>query len=148
MKNPKLKACPFCGSQPESKEIIYTGFPIFQWEVKCQRCRCATAHSYKTQKDAETKWNVRAGDRQPMTPETVSVKALASATCSPAREHVMSHIAQATAQMRQAEAALRDFGDDGKNCAALIQHLRYQLHKYKGLVPENADLSHTPPKAQ
>jgi hypothetical protein len=66
-----------------------------------------------------------------------------AATCSPAREHVMSHIAQATAQMWQAEAALRDFGDDGKNCAALIQHLRYQLHKYKGLVPENASNSAT-----
>lgn len=90
MKNPKLKACPFCGSQPESKEIIYTGFPIFQWEVKCQQCRCATAHSYKTQKDAEMKWNVRAGDLQPVTPETVGVKALASATgsASPSKKPV------------------------------------------------------------
>ena len=41
--------------------------------------------------------------------------------------------------MWQAEAALRDFGDDGKNCAALIQHLRYQLHEYKGLVPGNEE---------
>jgi hypothetical protein len=72
---------------------------------------------------------------------------LGPATCSPAREHVMSHIAQATAQMWQAEDALRGFGDDGKNCAALIQHLRYQLHECKGLVPPNESSSPTaPPK--
>ena len=54
-----LLGCPFCGTQPESKEVKYTGFPIFQWEVKCQFCGCAMAHSYKSQEDAEAKWNVR-----------------------------------------------------------------------------------------
>jgi hypothetical protein len=55
----RLLGCPFCGSQPESKEVKYTGFPIFQWEVKCQLCGCATAHSYKSRDDAETKWQMR-----------------------------------------------------------------------------------------
>lgn len=54
-----LLGCPFCGSRPESKEVKYTGFPIFQWEVKCQFCGCASAHSYKSQEDAEAKWQMR-----------------------------------------------------------------------------------------
>ena len=74
MNESKLLACPFCGSQPESKEIIYTGMPIFQWEVKCQRCGRAVSHSYKTQEDAESKWNVRAGDREPAMSETRGTK--------------------------------------------------------------------------
>ena len=55
----RLLPCPFCGGEPESKEVKFTGCGVFQWEVKCWRCRCADAHSYKSQQEAEAQWNRR-----------------------------------------------------------------------------------------
>ena len=54
-----LLPCPFCGGEPESREVKFTGYGIFQWEVKCWHCRGANAHSYKSREEAEERWNTR-----------------------------------------------------------------------------------------
>lgn len=88
MENTGLKACPFCGS--EKVEVTFYNKP----SVVCQNCWAGGPNAneltaYDTKEGAGMEaaylWNKRAGDRQPAMPETVGVKALASATGSAAR---------------------------------------------------------------
>lgn len=55
----------------------------------------------------------------------------------------IDHISQATAQMWQAEAALRELGEPAILAIHQISQLRYALHKCKGLVPLNNVLCDT-----
>jgi hypothetical protein len=80
MEMEQMVACPRCGSEPEL-EKIYDNTEITT--AKCSNANCK--HSSVTglnEEMARKLWNIRAGDQKPAMPETVGVKALASATCS------------------------------------------------------------------
>jgi hypothetical protein len=117
----KLLACPFCGRQPDSKELIFTGCAVFQWEVKCL-CGCATAHSWKSQLEAETKWNTRHTDENPQ-PQLSSSDLLAAE-----RERVWAAVVKLCAeyQDRNAKAcivqsAIAEFGPVPNSMGDLVR---------------------------
>jgi hypothetical protein len=84
MENPKLLACPFCGSEVTLKD---TGNDAgYRWLVRCDNALCMVNPFARAKSLDATMaiWNQRAGGRKPAPPETETVKALASATGSTA----------------------------------------------------------------
>ena len=80
MENPKIKACPFCGETWCSLRNAGNNGVLRQ--VYCRDVDCGVRGPARPSEDhAIAAWNNRAGDRQPMTPESNSVKALVSARC-------------------------------------------------------------------
>ena len=73
MQMPKIKACPFCDSENAAPDE-------HNFRVVCPTCGAAGPDFNTSRRSAILEWNVRAGDRQPVAPETERVKALASAT--------------------------------------------------------------------
>ena len=81
MNKPYIKACPFCGEEWCSTRNAGNNGVLRQ--VYCRDADCGARGPARPSEDhAICAWNNRAGDRQPVTPETVGVKALASATGS------------------------------------------------------------------
>ena len=72
---PDLEYCPWCRGNPKMTETHKD-----HWHVQCESCGARRESSFHNQYIAADSWNSRAGDRQPAMPETVGVKALASAT--------------------------------------------------------------------
>jgi hypothetical protein len=74
MSEEKLLACPFCGTEESERD----GTKGTQHKDDCYIILMETELPNSPLRIMA--WNRRAGDRQPATPETVGVKALASAT--------------------------------------------------------------------
>jgi hypothetical protein len=76
MNEAKLKACPFCGSQPVIKQAGRTNY----WWVGCEihlgieSQGCGVCQSDYDQDKAIRKWNERAGDREPEAAPTAELK--------------------------------------------------------------------------
>ena len=84
MNETKPLACPFCGGE-NIGTITPSGGSGREILLCCSNADCTVQVWGKDRADAIAKWNRRAGGRKPAMPETVDVKALASATCSAAR---------------------------------------------------------------
>lgn len=96
MNMPEIKACPFCGS----KDVIVNS----KHRVTCMRCGGAGPDCESSNKSAILEWNIRAGDERPLSPETVGVKALASATCCAATlEYLQREMEIADAEAEEAK---------------------------------------------
>jgi hypothetical protein len=76
MKNPEIKACPFCGSPAQSVQSCSAA----GWRVTCTNDDCL-AHVQWTHSDegaAIEDWNRRAGELKAVASKTVSAKAVGS----------------------------------------------------------------------
>jgi hypothetical protein len=72
MNSTEIKACPFCGGTAEARpREDYYDFRVF---CKDDKCGCSSPAKGHTFEQAQEWWNRRAGDRQPVVPETGSAK--------------------------------------------------------------------------
>ena len=84
MSEAKLKACPFCGLQPNYQKTVWTdGTPMEG--ITCTNPECGIRPDtdwWRPIPEATEMWNKRAGDRQPTAPQTPEPSTLVSATGS------------------------------------------------------------------
>lgn len=55
----KLKPCPFCGSEAETKRSYSAGHPIFKTRCSNAVCCASRTQSYTDPDLSEDKWNTR-----------------------------------------------------------------------------------------
>lgn len=145
MEMEQMVACPRCGSEPVL-EKIYDNTEITT--AKCSNANCK--HSSVTGLNegmARNLWNIRAGGRKPAMPETVGVKALASATGSAARlwrvtvefELVVEAKTELDAEILAEHRANQDGSDAGLVVATQLRRIEDAPEEWRDSIPFGGD---------